>query len=171
MKLPLRHLSVRVPWHDGNWNGKICSNPRNNASCMFLPRIQTKDVEFEEANANKYFHELDIKKLPPCVAEKVSFMSPHDIIKLVNHPYSENESNASYYGHYKETLLRYPAYSFSVIPYRWMLKNPKTDESLIAAELGFNYDAQKEPDLDFENIWVQQIDNQKEIIIFKIIKN
>lgn len=164
MKLPLRHLSVRVPWHDGAWTGKVCSKPRDNASCMFLPRIQTKDVEFEEANANKYFHELNIKNLPPCVAEKVSFMSPHEITKPVRHPYSENEGNASYYGHYKETLLRYPAYSFSVVPYRWMLKKQKTDESEIAAELGLNYEPQKEPDLNFENSWVQQIENQKEML-------
>lgn len=164
MKLPLRHLSVRVPWHDGGWTGKVCSNPRDNASCMFLPRIQTKDVEFEEASANKYLHELDEKKLPPCVAEKVSFMSPHDIIKSVSHPYSENEGNAQFYGHYKPTRLRYPGYSFSVIPYRWMLKNPKTDQSEIASELGLNYDPQREPDLDFDNNWVQQIENQKEMV-------
>ena len=56
MKLPLRHLSVRIPWHDGGWTGKVCSKPRDNASCMFLPRIQTKDVEFEEANAKYDIH-------------------------------------------------------------------------------------------------------------------
>ena len=77
---------------------------------------------------------------------------------------SENEGNAHYYGHYKKTLLRYPAYSFSIVPYRWMLKQPKTDESEIATELGLNYDPQKEPDLGFENNWVQQIENQKEML-------
>ena len=164
MKLPLRHLSVRVPWHDGGWTGRVCKNPRDNASCMFLPRIQTKDVEFEEANANEYLHELDMMKLPPCVAEKVSFMSPHDIFKVVSHPYSENEGNAQFYGHYKPTKLRYPGYSFSVIPYRWMLKTPKTNQSEIATELGLNYESQKEPDLNFENSWVQQIENQKEML-------
>ncbi len=162
MKLPVRHLSVRVPWHDSGWTGKVCSKPRDNASCMFLPRIQTKNVEFEEENANKYFHELDIKNLPPCIAEKVSFMSPYEITKHVNHPYSE--SNKTYYGHYRETLLRYPSYSFSVVPYRWMLKKPKTDESEIATELGLNYDPQREPILDFGNSWVQQIENQKEML-------
>ena len=25
--LPLRHLSIRVPWHDNAWNGTVCSNP------------------------------------------------------------------------------------------------------------------------------------------------
>lgn len=120
MELPLRHLSVRVPWHDAAWDGRICKDPRNNASCLFLPRIQTKDVEFEEANKLKFIHELQKENLPPCVSEKVHFLSPHAIFKNAEHPYAEFES---LYKHYDLTPLKYPEYSFSVVPYSWMLKN------------------------------------------------
>ncbi len=26
----LKHLSVRVPWHDRGWDGSICNNPKAN---------------------------------------------------------------------------------------------------------------------------------------------
>src|SRR5688572_5912969 len=104
MNIPTRHLSVRVPWHDTAWNGKVCCNPRENGSCMFLPRInQTKNADQEEGIAESWLHELEHDKLPPCVGEKVSFMSPHKIYKKVSHPYSKNENNSKFYGHYKET--------------------------------------------------------------------
>jgi hypothetical protein len=165
MVIPTRHLSVRVPWHDAAWNGKVCCNPRENGSCMFLPRInETKNAEQEEVFAEKWMHELEPDQLPPCVGEKVSFMSTHPIYKKVSHPYSKNENNNKFYGHYKETTYCYPGYSFSVIPYNWMLKNPKDNTSDKANELQIPYDVAKEPKLSFENSWVQQIDNQKSLL-------
>lgn len=104
MNIPIKHLSVRVPWHDAGWNGKICNNPRENGSCMFLPRIDAGKNADEEADlAGQWMHELTEDKLPPCASEKVSFMSPHKIYKKVSHPYSSNEKNKFFYGHYKET--------------------------------------------------------------------
>ncbi len=165
MNIPKKHLSVRVPWHDSNWNGKICSNPRDNGSCMFLQRInETKNLDIEEKNAEKWIHELPLNELPPCISEKVSFMSPNDIDKKVSHPYSGNSNNDKYYKHYKETILTYPAFSFSIIPYNWMLKDKKTNKSQIAIDLGLDYDSNREPNLGFENTWIQQIDNQKVIL-------
>lgn len=166
MKIPTKHLSVRVPWHDAGWNGKVCSNPRENGSCMFLPRInENKNPDNEEKIADTWLHEItDEKILPPCVGEKVHFMSEHKIYKRVNHPYSKNENNNKFYGHYKETTLCYPGYSFSVVPYNWMLKNGKDNSSIKANELQIPYDPTKEPKLGFENTWVQQIDNQRAML-------
>jgi len=167
MKLPIRHLSVRVPWHDNYWNGSICKDPRNNASCMFLPRIQTKDVDFEEANHSLPFNEIKERdkekklKIPPCIGEKVTFMSDFDVIKKVTHPYSSFEPN---YKHYKETNLKYPKKSLSVIPYRWMLKNKETKESEIAKKYEINYNIELEPKLKFVDQWVQNYDNQKTLL-------
>lgn len=167
MKLPLRHISVRVPWHDNGWNGHICSNPRDNASCMFLPRIQSKDVEFEEANTNKPFNEITETddggklKLPPCIGEKVTFMSSFNVIKKINHPYVTFEPT---YSHYKESRLKYPGHSFSVIPYKWMLKDKETKENKTAEEYKLNYDADLEPKLIFEDQWVQHYSNQKVLL-------
>lgn len=166
MNIPTRHLSVRVPWHDSGWNGKICCKPGQNGSCLFLPRInESKDSEAEEKISDSWLHEIeDYKKLPPCVGEKVHFMSPHKIYKKVNHPYSENKNNSEYYGHYKKTTYCYPGHSFSVIPYNWMLKNKKDNSSEIANNFQIPYDATNEPNLNFENAWVQQIDNQKALL-------
>ena len=165
MIIPIKHLSVRVPWHDAGWNGKVCCKPRENGSCMFLPRInEKKDPEMEEGISENWLHKLDADKLPPCVSEKVHFMSEHSIYKKVNHPYSSNENNSEFYGHYKETTLCYPGYSFSVVPYNWMLKNSKNNTSEKAIALQLAYDTSKEPDLSFENSWVQQIDNQKSLL-------
>ena len=161
----LRHLSVRVPWHDNGWNGKVCCKPRENGSCMFLPRIQEKkDPGLEEKWADKWFHEMDIDQLPPCVGEKVSFMSPHDVYRKTSHPYSRNPNNKKFYGHYKETRLCYPAYSFSVIPYNWMQKDGEDGHSDLAEEYRLSYDKRKEPGLAFRNTWVQQIDNQRALL-------
>jgi len=73
MQLPLRHLSVRVPWHYMGWNGQLCRDSRSNSSCMFLPRIQNKDVDFEEKNNCAWIHELAPENYPPCLDEKVTF--------------------------------------------------------------------------------------------------
>ena len=91
-------------------------------------------------------------------------MSAHSIYKKVNHPYSENDNNNLYYGHYKETTYCYPGFSFSIIPYDWMLKNAKDNSSEKAKTLQIQYDANKEPKLSFENSWVQQIDNQRALL-------
>ncbi|CAM3484657.1 UvrD-like helicase C-terminal domain-containing protein [Flavobacterium longum] len=165
MNIPTRHLSVRVPWHDAGWKGKVCCNPRENGSCMFLPRInESKNAELEEQNAERWLHELPHDELPPCVGEKVHFMSPHSIYKKVNHPYAKNDNNSEFYGHYRETTYHYPGYSFSVIPYSWMRKNSSDDTSEKAAAFQIPYDVNKEPDLGFANGWVQQIDNQQSLL-------
>lgn len=165
MNIPVQHLSVRIPWHDSAWNGSVCDNPKENGSCMFLPRInKSKDSDREECIAGTMLHELEQVDLPPCVAEKVHFMSPHSIYKKVDHPYSKNFNNSKFYGHYKETTLCYPGYSFSVVPYNWMLKNAQDDTSTIATELKLDYDFNKEPALGFDNSWIQQVDNQRSLL-------
>ena len=30
MNYPLRHISIRVPWHDTGWNGSVCAAPQLN---------------------------------------------------------------------------------------------------------------------------------------------
>ena len=44
LAFPVRHLSVRVPWHDARWNGTVCGGPKNNVACLKLKRIaENKD--------------------------------------------------------------------------------------------------------------------------------
>ena len=161
MKLPKHHLSVRVPWHDNKWNGCFCKDPRNNASCMFLPRMQSKDVEQEEQYSNEPLIELLSGYRPPCISEKVSFMSDKDINIKAKHPYKDTNEK---YKHFEETPLTHHSYSFSVIPFRWMLKDKKNKTSEKADAFALEYDPAKEPDLGFDDSWVQNHENQKNIL-------
>src|SRR5438874_8549749 len=76
-RIPLRHLSVRVPWHDAGWDGTVCRSPRQNSSCLALNRIgATKDDTTEEGYAGKPLSEVPDADAPPCFAERVNFLSP-----------------------------------------------------------------------------------------------
>lgn len=39
MDYPLRHISIRVPWHDTGWDGRVCAAPRLKGACLKLKRI------------------------------------------------------------------------------------------------------------------------------------
>jgi hypothetical protein len=39
MNYPMRHISIRVPWHDTGWNGQVCAAPHLNGACLKLRRI------------------------------------------------------------------------------------------------------------------------------------
>jgi hypothetical protein len=45
---PLRHVSIRVPWHDQGWNGSVCNQPRRNTACLKLVNIAESKVEVDE---------------------------------------------------------------------------------------------------------------------------
>ena len=36
MNYPLKHISIRVPWHDTGWDGRVCAAPRLNGACLKL---------------------------------------------------------------------------------------------------------------------------------------
>lgn len=162
VKLPLKHLSVRVPWHDNGWNGTVCRNPRDNGSCLVLKNIQPKkDVEVEEGHAGRPFSELNESERPPCLRERAMFMCPEKLTTMAKHPYSErNES----YSHYEETPVEIPAFSAPIVPFRWAMKDPDSHQSVRADAFGLNYDPRKEPDLGFKTMWVQNFENQRELL-------
>ncbi len=55
MNLPLRHLSIRVPWHDTGWDARVCLAPRLNGSCLKLTRTaESRGDATEEVNAGKH---------------------------------------------------------------------------------------------------------------------
>ncbi len=52
-RLPLRHISVRIPWHDNGWVGSVCSNLKANAACLALRDIrENKDDESDNATSH-----------------------------------------------------------------------------------------------------------------------
>jgi len=65
---PLRHLSIRVPWHDAGWTGVVCNAPQLNGACARLTRIAGgKKEQTELLIAGKSFDAIPRKQWPCCV--------------------------------------------------------------------------------------------------------
>lgn len=108
-QLPMRHISIRVPWNDTGWQGCVCQRPSDKISCLILPRIrETKDDQLEEKLAGFSWKDLEQDQLPVCATERGSFMAPYDFSRAINHPYAEKSSAHS---QFQAAGYRYPAYS------------------------------------------------------------
>ncbi|MBD8552555.1 ATP-dependent DNA helicase [Sphingomonas sp. CFBP 8764] len=162
-KLPSQHVTIRVPWHDGGWNGRVCTAPSANTSCLVLSRIAAGKRDDQDEHAGHFFEDLAASVMPPCIDERVSFMADHDLVLKKQHPYKSSSPGS--HGHFGETTLRLEAFSAACIPFGWMLKSnvegdEKSDEVGKAAALRLGYDPEREPELSFETGWVQDKANQ-----------
>src|SRR5207248_817293 len=104
-QLPPRHISIRVPWSDVAWDGRICMRPRDNNSCLILKRIaNSRNDEFEEGNKSEKWSDLDGKSLPlpPCAHEHGAFMSSRGYLRRFNHPYVDSEPR---YANFRQTTF------------------------------------------------------------------
>jgi ATP-dependent exoDNAse (exonuclease V) alpha subunit len=158
-ELPLRHISIRVPWHDNGWNGTVCKAPKLNGACLVLKRIaDERDDESEEKVAGRRIDQLDQEKrqFPACVAERGFFMSPNPYVRIATHPYAD--TNNSSHQHFASTPLTHPAYSAPAVPFRWLMKE---DASALAEAFDIDVNWDLEPDLGFDTTWVQDLHNQK----------
>jgi len=98
---PLRHISIRVPWHDTGWDGRVCAKPRLNGACLKLKRIgQERDDAAEEAVAGQSLMDLPQEKWPCCVTERMAFMAPFEYVRTANHPYKRTSEGSR--GHFDE---------------------------------------------------------------------
>jgi exodeoxyribonuclease V alpha subunit len=70
----VKHVSVRLAWHDNYWNGKICKFPEKNFYCignysLLSPRIQRRiNIPLEKSYSDQAVSSVIEKKnyLPPC---------------------------------------------------------------------------------------------------------
>lgn len=163
-KLPAHHLTIRVPWHDGGWVGTVCKRPRENTSCLILPRINSsKQDDRETVCAGRRFDELNEAERPPCVGERASFMAPFEIARTMRHPYVESSKET--HGHFDATPFRLLPYSAACVPFRWMLRNeilgdPKRNVQGLVDKLQLGFVPDREPELPFATAWVQELQNQ-----------
>lgn len=163
-RYPLKHLSVRVPWHDNAWNGTVCTDAKSNSACLILKNCAEKrDDELEQSLSGRTIEDLDQSKRPPCLTESGQMMCDQEFYELKSHPYVKKSPDT--HGHFLPTLLRFPARSACTTPYRWMLK--KNTKEIVEA-YGLDYDEAREPDLkwqtDPEKGWVQEYENQKALL-------
>src|SRR5713101_6716385 len=160
MTYPLRHISIRVPWHDTGWDGRVCASPRLNGSCLKLKRIaENRDDIAEEAVAGKSLKDFPQKKWPPCVPERVGFMAPFEYTREATHPYNRGPETS--HGHFAPTPLRHSPYSARAVPFAWMLAEAMAD---LGEEQGLDVQAEREPDLGFKTQWIQDHLNQKALL-------
>lgn len=116
----MKHISIRVPWHDNNWNGTVCICPFENTFCMQLPRIAAeKDKNKEKIIAGKDWSKLSPEQMPPCLAESGAFMNEHAYKRISRHVYANNP-NAPHHV-LLPTEVKIPPYSFFGTPFRYML--------------------------------------------------
>ncbi|MGO8753358.1 MAG: ATP-dependent RecD-like DNA helicase [Thermoguttaceae bacterium] len=119
----MHHLTVRVAWHDNQWNGSVCRNPMKNAFCLALKRVREKrNDQQEDALAGQFWQELSHEEMPPCIAESAGFMNESEWRRQFEHPYQNNKKTASTHGCLKPTVVKIPPYSTFAVPFAWMLR-------------------------------------------------
>lgn len=160
MSYPLKHISIRIPWHDTGWDGRVCAAPRLNGACLKLKRIaENRDDAAEESVAGKSIRDLPQAKWPSCIAERVGFMAPFEYVREANHPYNRGPETS--HGHFKSTAMRHPPYSAPAVAFAWMLR--ETMEAM-GEEHALDVQADREPDLGFKTQWIQERLNQTALL-------
>ncbi len=116
----MKHISVRVAWHDNKWNGSVCKCPIQNTYCSHLKRISDeKDGAKENLVASELWNHLSVDTLPACIAEAGGFMNDVRYDRIFTHVYAKIPE----YPHsaLKPTIDNVPEFSFYATPFRYML--------------------------------------------------
>jgi len=138
----VEHISLRVPWHDAGWDGTVCRDPHGNGSCVLLKSIgEQRDDRREQQLAGRLIADLRESDRPPCVVERATFMSPHDLTVTKAHPFAYNKALSGL----RPTPVALPAYSAHAIPYRWMLREQLGD---VLAQRDVAYHQELEDEVD-----------------------
>ena len=161
-KYPIKHLSIRVPWHDNKWNGTVCKEPKANDSCLTLKNcaLNRKD-DIEAKLACKHIADIQNKDdYPPCVRDRGTFMSEKDIEISISHPYNHYR-----YKHIIDTPLKISRYSSPAVPFAWLRPDGIRDK---VKKFNLDYNESIEPyamfprdNLYWTKEWLQNSINQK----------
>lgn len=158
----IQNITVRVPWTDNGFVGKVCSKPCSNTACLRLANIaEKKNDDREKEAAGKNFYDVDFEL--PCLSEGGAFMCPSKLKRVTNHPYCKSSSTT--HGHFAPTEETFPPYSLSCRPFIWLMKNPKRLKEFLkrCQKYGIDYKEEIEPNLSFPTRWVQAKDNQNAV--------
>ena len=160
LDVPLRHISIRVPWHDAGWAGLVCLAPHLNGACTKLKGIASaKKEESEKLIAGRSLEELHVDQWPCCVEERATFMAPFEMEHLKKHALAK--VNSKQYGHFQPTRQRYPAFSAGVVPFRWMMREYMSSYRDLYE---LDVDEGREPDLGYDSPWVHEVLNQQSLL-------
>jgi hypothetical protein len=156
------HLSVRVPWQDTRWDGRICSDPANNQSCVVLKAIaeNRRDAK-EQANRLAWMADLALEDKPACFKERATFLSDREITLQVRLEYAEWSKD---HKHIQRTPVRVPKYGATLVPFRWLLRENAYE---LAKQLELDVSPEREPTMPAflkRTDWVQNHDNQQVLL-------
>ena len=119
---PLRHVSVRVPWHDAGWADIVCEAPHLNGACAKLKAVAAaKSDEHELKFAGRRLDEILPDQWPACVQERGMFMALTEMYHLKRHALAAQKPKA--YGHFRLTPQSYPAYSAGLVPFLLLMRD------------------------------------------------
>lgn len=177
---PIKHISVRVPWHDTGWEGTVCQHPNLNSSCLVLDRLAPKKddghdycLNYDITKQKKYWNLSDEKNAgisiddledhchPACMGERMAFLSPFDYDITIKYPYTYKEKLR----HFLPTKITNPPYSASTIPFNWLSKRGASvllEEKILP--ISFDLEQEFEEENDLKTDWINRIENQKMII-------
>ena len=142
----MKHISVRVPWHDNGWNSHVCVNPCCNTFCKQLPNIVNSKVDCEQLPCGIDWSQLPTKERPACAGENGGFMNRKVYEREFVHIYAWNPENP--HSKLLPTKVTIPAYSALGIPFRYL--NMDAQEELSKEHPEF-YPAESAP---FDSAWV-----------------
>lgn len=115
------HMTVRMAWHDNNWNGRVCLKPEDNVYCVGTHSLlsdrlaRNKNVNVEEKHKDKPIEKIE-NYLPPCFWTTNAF-SGRTIHVRHDHPF----------GNLKEKTIQdeLPAFSVFTWPFRLSFNHDK----------------------------------------------
>jgi len=170
-QLPLRHISIRVPWNDIGWKGNVCQRPGENVACLILKNIRaSRNDQAETAVSGQSWENLGADKLPACLSEHGHFMADYEITRSITHPYAKSSPA---HKHLLPTPYRMPIFSAAALPFAWMLKEMSGD-IIKKLELGFQPELEDKAHeaMGFPTEWVQTKHNQRVMLdtFFSAIK-
>ena len=119
----MKHISIRVPWHNNKWNGRVCDCPSNNPFCVILKNIcDAKNCEKEDRVASKEWSTLSVDELPACKGENGGFMNEKPYMRKFTHVYQYSSSEIPQKRLIPKTL-EIPEYSFWGVPFRYLSRD------------------------------------------------
>lgn len=167
-EFPVKHISIRVPWHDNKWDGTVCREPALNTSCLKLINIaDSKNETLEESRKGECIQDFNSSDLPPCVKERGTFMAPFSFTRFHDHPYTKNSNDS--HSHFKPTPLNFPAYGAAALPFRWMNKKfvfgDDNNRGFVKDFPLEGVDEQVEPTFEkFTTNWLQDYRNHRSLL-------
>lgn len=134
----VQHISIRVPWTDNDFIGRICDCPLKNYACKRLKSIAKTESLICQKKGNEgidlgNIDDAEKRKNLPCVNEGMAFMCDKDITIECLHNYSlyGYESHRDFIP--SQQVI--PAYTLIAHPYRWLMRGDKNDDAKKIREL------------------------------------